>query len=177
MDKLSKKRRGAIQRALIADSGGQRKRIKPPQSFPAEETHGFQATFGKCDYASEEEEEAAMAAYQAAMDTGCTSHVIVKESLPKDTKIDFSRAINVQTAKNGDGMWAQGRADAGLLTECLVVDDGIAPTSLISISAFDRKGCTSLFANGKGIITDKQGEVIAEANLLAHFWREEDGLY
>ena len=164
MEKLHKRKR-VLQRALIANSEGQRRKIKPLYSFPKEQTHGFESVFGSCEYASEGEEEAALIAYRAAIDSGCSSHLITRDSLPKGTKIDFSRAVNVKTAKSGEGLHTEGRANAGVLTECLVVENGTTSTNLISVSAFDREGCTSIFANGKGIITNKHGEVIAEANL------------
>ena len=147
-------------RPQIVDSRNVQKRAKTPKKEPREEVA---MEFGTCEW--DGDEETALTTHTGVMDSGCTSHVLKEDSLPENTRIDTSRATEVHTALEGSGLQTLGRIDAGILKNSLVAPIGFMRSSLVSIPTFDRNGCTTIFANGKGIITDRNGEVIAEANL------------
>ena len=58
--------------------------------------------------------------FQAALDSGTSSHAIKASCLPKNVKIDRSKARPVGTAGK-EVMLSQGAADAGELEQILVI--------------------------------------------------------
>jgi hypothetical protein len=65
----------------------------------------------------------ALSAYTAALDSGCSSHTIKQSCIPKNTAIDSSSPICIQTASAGATLSAYGRASNGLVHKALVVSD------------------------------------------------------
>ena len=112
-----------------------------------------------------EEMEVANGAFDAALDSGCSSHLLQHEGIPSNTKIDNSKSTTVMTAKSGQGIQTLGRADTGILKNSLIAEKGDMKKSLISIPTFDREGCRTVFENGTGTVTDRHGRVIAVAKL------------
>jgi hypothetical protein len=62
-------------------------------------------------------------------------------------------------------MQSHAKASNGVMQDALVVDDEKLTKNLVSIPKLDRAGYTTIFSNGRGVVTDRQGNVIADAPL------------
>ena len=101
----------------------------------------------------------------AALDSACTSHTVKRSSLPKEQVMNSSRVTHIQTASSGATMPSFAKASNGVVQDALVVEDNRLAKNLVSIPKLDRAGYTTIFSNGRGVVTDPQGNVIADAPL------------
>ena len=90
---------------------------------------------------------------------------VIESCLPKETVLDSSRTTSIQTATPGASMQSHAKASNGVMQDALVVDDEKRTKNLVSIPKLDRAGYTTIFSNGRGVVTDRQGNVIADAPL------------
>ena len=70
-----------------------------------------------------------------------------------------------QTALAGATLESLGRASKGIVKKALVISDKKLAKNLASIPKLDRLGYTTTFCNGKGVVTDRQGNIVTSAQL------------
>ena len=97
--------------------------------------------------------------FQAALDSGTSSHAIKASCLPENVNGDRSKARPVGTA-GSEIMLSQGAVDAGELERILVMDDDQLTKNLVSISRFDVTGHTITFDEGVYTIKDKSMGIV-----------------
>jgi hypothetical protein len=101
----------------------------------------------------------------AALDSGCSSHLLPENQIPIGMSIDNSSRSIVNTAKSGETMTSLGRIHAGKLENTLVMNNKDLKHGLVSVSALDRTGHTITFSNGAAQIVDRDGELIGTGRL------------
>jgi len=106
-----------------------------------------------------------LSVFTAALDSGCTSHTVKESCLPDGTFVDSSRKTNIQTASSGAVLPSHAKASNGVVQDALVCRDDELAKNLVSIPKLDRAGYTTIFSNGRGVVTDPQGNVVADAPL------------
>ena len=110
----------------------------------------------------------ALSIHLAALDSGCTSHAVMEIAVPEGAIVDTSRPTNIRTALNGASIHARGRSSSGILEDFLVIGGNKLAKNLVSIPKLDRMGYTITFRNGKGVVTNAQGNIITSAPLSKH---------
>jgi hypothetical protein len=85
--------------------------------------------------------------------------------LPDGTFVDSSRKTNIETASSGAVLPSHAKASNGVVQDALVCRDDELAKNLLSIPKLDRAGYTTIFSNGRGVVTDPQGNVVADAPL------------
>ena len=103
--------------------------------------------------------------FQAALDSGTSSHAIKASCLPENVNVDRSKARPVGTA-GSEIMLSQGAADAGELERILVMEDDQLSKNLVSISRFDVSGHTIIFDEGVCTIKHKRTGIIKGTGYL-----------
>ncbi len=97
--------------------------------------------------------------FQAALDSGTSSHAIKSSCLSENINVDRSKARPVGTA-GSKIMLSQGAADAGELERILVMEDDQLSKNLVSISRFDVSGHTIIFDEGVCTIKHKRTGIV-----------------
>ena len=102
---------------------------------------------------------------KAALDSGCTSHLMPESQIPDGMEVDNTARSVVNTAKAGQSMTSLGRISAGKLENTLIMPDNDLKQTLVSVSALDRSGHTVIFYNGKTEVIDSNGKLVAMGRL------------
>ena len=155
---------GGILKKRLAHDGGNQQRKKGHRD---QDDDGADGDYGSYSFMlnTSNQVQTCLSVFTAALDSGCTSHTVKESCLPDGTFVDSSRKTNIQTASSGAVLPSHAKASNGVVQDALVCRDDELAKNLVSIPKLDRAGYTTIFSNGRGVVTDPQGNVVADAPL------------
>ena len=101
------------------------------------------------------------------LDSGCSSHTLDARAVPDDVKVDSTQSSDIKTARAGETMSSMGRADAGVLTQSLVLKPGTLNTNLVSLPRLDKSGHIMVLGNSEGLVYKGAKVVVTGGTLVA----------